>query len=92
MAKRHDAQQLGRASSYVSFVGRPKAGWGASYQLDRNRDMKSLFTWLHLSDIHIGHGDVSHQWDQRLVLRAMEDDTKSPHNPAFPFIKKIDAF
>jgi predicted MPP superfamily phosphohydrolase len=33
-----------------------------------------LFTWLHLSDIHFGHGPVSHRWDQKLVLKALSDD------------------
>lgn len=33
-----------------------------------------LFTWLHLSDIHFGHGDASRQWDQRLVLDALRRD------------------
>ncbi len=33
-----------------------------------------LFTWLHLSDIHIGHGGASHEADQRLVLGALRDD------------------
>jgi len=33
-----------------------------------------LFSWLHLSDIHIGHGDTAHGWDQQLVLQALHDD------------------
>ena len=33
-----------------------------------------LFTWLHLSDIHYGHGPTSHRWDQKLVLQALSDD------------------
>jgi 3',5'-cyclic AMP phosphodiesterase CpdA len=33
-----------------------------------------LFSWIHLSDIHIGHGNAAHGWDQKLVLKALRDD------------------
>lgn len=33
-----------------------------------------LFSWIHLSDIHIGHGDDTHGWDQKLVLEALRAD------------------
>jgi hypothetical protein len=36
-----------------------------------------LFSWLHVSDIHIGHGDASHGWDQRLVLDTLRADVGS---------------
>ncbi|TKD12187.1 metallophosphoesterase [Polyangium fumosum] len=35
---------------------------------------RPLFTWLHLSDVHFGHPNVSHRWDQKLVLAALRDD------------------
>lgn len=35
-----------------------------------------LFTWLHISDIHMGHGPTSHRWDQRLVLEALSRDAQ----------------
>lgn len=35
---------------------------------------ETLFGWVHLSDIHFGHGDTSNRWDQELVLRALERD------------------
>jgi len=35
-----------------------------------------LFTWLHISDIHMGHGPTSHRWDQRLVLEALTRDVQ----------------
>jgi len=35
---------------------------------------KNLFTWLHLSDLHFGHGPASHRWDQRLVLQSLIED------------------
>lgn len=34
----------------------------------------SLLAWLHLSDIHIGHGAADHQADQNLVLEALRAD------------------
>lgn len=33
-----------------------------------------LFSWLHLSDMHFGHRDIKHQWDQKLVLEALHRD------------------
>ncbi|MFT3773098.1 MAG: metallophosphoesterase [Minicystis sp.] len=33
-----------------------------------------LFAWVHLSDIHVGHGDKSHGWDQELVLDRLIED------------------
>jgi 3',5'-cyclic AMP phosphodiesterase CpdA len=35
---------------------------------------KPVFRWLHLSDIHMGHGDAEHGWDQTLVLDALRLD------------------
>ncbi|APR86272.1 Hypothetical protein A7982_11621 [Minicystis rosea] len=35
-----------------------------------------LFSWIHLSDIHIGHGDAAHGWDQKLVLKVLHDDVE----------------
>jgi hypothetical protein len=35
---------------------------------------KPLFRWLHLSDIHVGHGDAAHGLDQRLVLDSLRRD------------------
>jgi calcineurin-like phosphoesterase family protein len=33
-----------------------------------------LFSWIHLSDIHIGHGDAGHRANQSLVLNALRED------------------
>ncbi|MCA9622980.1 MAG: metallophosphoesterase [Myxococcales bacterium] len=38
--------------------------------------MRQIFSWLHLSDLHAGHGDAGHSWDQESVLRALEADIK----------------
>jgi len=37
-------------------------------------DDDALFSWLHLSDIHVGHGDAGHGWDQKLVMRRLQED------------------
>lgn len=36
--------------------------------------MIPLFSWLHLSDIHFGHGDKQHGWDQQLVITKLLED------------------
>ena len=33
-----------------------------------------LFAWLHLSDIHWGHGSEADRWDQKLVLDLLRKD------------------
>lgn len=33
-----------------------------------------LFSWIHISDIHFGHGDAGHGWDQTLVLAELRKD------------------
>jgi predicted MPP superfamily phosphohydrolase len=42
------------------------------------RKVEPLFTWVHLSDIHIGHGDDSYRWNQQLVLEKLKDDIANP--------------
>jgi 3',5'-cyclic AMP phosphodiesterase CpdA len=42
---------------------------------------QTLFSWVHLSDIHIGHGDTSHGWNQKLVLEALRRDVASKPGP-----------
>lgn len=38
--------------------------------------MDILFRWIHLSDIHTGHGDRAYAWDQSLVLAAIVSDIR----------------
>ena len=33
-----------------------------------------VFSWIHLSDIHVGHGNATHGYDQRLVVHSLERD------------------
>jgi tetratricopeptide (TPR) repeat protein/predicted phosphodiesterase len=33
-----------------------------------------LFTWIHVSDLHFGHGGAEHGYDQRLVLEELRED------------------
>src|SRR5262245_39196481 len=42
---------------------------------------KTLFGWIHLSDIHFGHGDAGHGWDQELVMSALRRDIASKPAP-----------
>ena len=37
---------------------------------------RHLFSWLHLSDLHFGHGDETYAWDQRSVLASLETDVR----------------
>jgi len=41
-----------------------------------SKDEEVLFSWLHVSDIHMRHGDASHRWDQRLVLHSLLQDAR----------------
>ncbi|MDB4930725.1 MAG: hypothetical protein JWM10_3209 [Myxococcaceae bacterium] len=43
-----------------------------------------LFSWIHLSDIHIGHGGASHVADQQLVLGALRDDVAAQIDAGHP--------
>lgn len=40
-------------------------------------DPEVLFSWLHLSDVHVGHPNVKHRSDQALVLDALRQDLAS---------------
>jgi len=35
-----------------------------------------LFSWLHLSDLHFGHGDKTYGWDQKTVLSLLLQDVR----------------
>ena len=36
--------------------------------------MNALFRWIHISDVHAGHGDATYGLDQRLVLDELKRD------------------
>ena len=36
--------------------------------------METLFSWIHLSDLHFGHGDIGYQGEQKLVLHELAKD------------------
>jgi predicted phosphodiesterase len=36
-----------------------------------------IFSWLHISDIHFGHGDQAHRWSQHHLTDALLADLKS---------------
>src|SRR6188768_2685834 len=37
---------------------------------------RHLFSWLHLSDLHFGHGDRRYGWDQQKVLDNVRSDVE----------------
>jgi DNA repair exonuclease SbcCD nuclease subunit len=43
-------------------------------------DFEPFFSWAHLSDIHMGHGDAEHSWNQRIVLAALKEDIQRATN------------
>jgi predicted MPP superfamily phosphohydrolase len=44
--------------------------------------METLLRWIHISDIHMGHGGVPGQWDQELVLQQLLRDVgRQPKDP-----------
>jgi len=42
---------------------------------------QTIFSWIHLADIHVGHGDKSHGWNQALVMDALRRDVASRPGP-----------
>lgn len=48
-----------------------------------------LFSWIHLSDIHFGHGDTEHRWDQKLVLDQLKQDFPKIRNAGAPAAEAI---
>ena len=36
-----------------------------------------LFAWIQVSDLHFGHGDATHGWDQVLVTSALRTDVRA---------------
>lgn len=45
---------------------------------------RTLFSWVHLSDIHSGHGDSTHRWDQGLVLERLRSDVRTHADKEIP--------
>jgi hypothetical protein len=54
-----------------------------------------LFSWLHLSDIHVGHGSATHGWDQMLVLQRLREDIEhclhdmERRFPCYPWLNAV---
>lgn len=49
-----------------------------------------LTSWLHLSDIHFGHGSAGHQWDQQLVAGDLRRDIReTAQSGALPSPERI---
>jgi predicted MPP superfamily phosphohydrolase len=56
----------------------------ASYRPQRGRVARTLYTWIHLSDVHFGHHDATHRWDQTLVLSALKKDIREAMDRGAP--------
>ena len=54
----------------------------------------TVFSWIHLSDLHFGAGNVAHRFDQKAVTRSILRDieTNAPKNPNFIFVTGDIAF
>lgn len=50
-----------------------------------------LFSWLHLSDIHMLHGNMSHQSDQKMLLDELLSEVRERKFPDGSVIHKPDA-
>lgn len=40
-------------------------------------NVRTLFSWVHVSDLHFGHGDESSRLDQQLVLNSLRNDIQT---------------
>lgn len=54
----------------------------------------TVFSWIHLSDLHFGAGNISHRFDQKAVARSILRDieTNAPKHPNYVFITGDIAF
>lgn len=54
----------------------------------------TVFSWIHLSDLHFGAGNVAHRFDQKAVARAILRDIEAngPKSPNFVFVTGDIAF
>jgi TPR repeat protein len=52
-----------------------------SFVMQDDSSEQVLFSWLHLSDIHVGHGSVPYGWDQHAVLVKLQEDIETSLAP-----------
>jgi predicted MPP superfamily phosphohydrolase len=52
-------------------------------------NFEPLFTWVHLSDIHMGHGDAEYGWNQQIVLSALREDIQDAGSRGVPPISAL---
>lgn len=54
----------------------------------------TVFSWIHLSDLHFGAGSIAHRFDQKAVARSILRDIEAnaPKNPHFVFVTGDIAF
>lgn len=68
-----EAADVIRPAILVSVVGGPTVTTASAVRTEEP-NTKNIFSWIHLSDMHFGHPNISHQWDQRLVLDSLHRD------------------
>jgi len=83
------AQTL-RGSSELEGASSPTQSAAAAHTPGRGpaREPEPLFAWVHLSDIHMGHGGAGHRADQQLVLSSLERDLSAQRTRVLP---RVDA-
>jgi hypothetical protein len=70
------ALQPKRAASTAKDEPSPAATSGHSPRSSSAPDPAPLFSWLHLSDIHFGHPDPTHDSGMLLILSSLEKDVE----------------
>jgi hypothetical protein len=61
-------------SADVPEASVPSARIKATSEPEPKPEPSTLFTWLHLSDLHFGRHDAHQRWDQQLVLAELSRD------------------
>jgi 3',5'-cyclic AMP phosphodiesterase CpdA len=51
--------------------------------------MDCLFSWVHISDIHFGHGDRSQGWDQQMVTAELSADISRRVAAGYPAPRRL---
>lgn len=49
-----------------------------------DNSIEVIFSWLHISDIHYGHGSTEYEWEQEFVLNTMLQDIRGLSEEAIP--------
>lgn len=80
-ADRVDPVKKARAKTAAS---RPAGNTKLELRTGDGTTEEVLLTWLHLSDLHFGHGDAEHHFDQAVVLRELSKDVRLAKSRGVP--------